>query len=48
MMISDLIDQVDFIEGLNKAVAALNWQDQQDMNGALVQAAELASEEEWR
>lgn len=48
MMISDLIDQVDFLEGLNARVPSLNWRDEFDLPGALRQAATLCDDAQWQ
>ena len=48
MMLSDLVDETDFIGGLNQHIIELNWQDESDLIGALNAAQTKASDAEWQ
>lgn len=48
MMLSDLVDETDFIGGLNQHIIDLNWQDESDLIGALNAAQTKASDAEWQ
>lgn len=47
MMISDLVDQQDFLEGLCQKVQTLHWHNEEDLLGALTAAADTATDDEW-
>lgn len=48
MMHSDIIDEIDFLEGLQKCVPILSPQKYSSIVGALQQAALIADEEQWQ
>ncbi|KJZ10990.1 hypothetical protein OA92_02285 [Marinomonas sp. SBI22] len=47
MMIIDLIDELDIIEGIHQRVPNLDKKDPADMSELLQSAAQTANEEEW-
>ena len=47
MMIIDLIDELDLIDGINKHVTGLDKSNKEDIQQLLETAAQQAHEEEW-